>query len=175
MPSWHKFQAPRPCWAAPGVIKKSKVQCLVCLEEEGAVTRYMLPCKCKLTLCDACLSQVQACVYHRPVTTPMSTVVTHLHTVAAEQMMLQNSVTQTRSLLVCAACLWIVSVCVVTLLFLLKSTPAAMAVSALSVALALCLLVTMRPIRLRSFMYTHAFFHAWVAIMCVVYVYVNHE
>lgn len=51
------------------------MSCQVCLCEqvecgEGILVekRYMLPCHCQLLLCDKCVRQIDACLYHRQAT-----------------------------------------------------------------------------------------------------------
>jgi hypothetical protein len=44
--------------------------CIVCLCEPHEANdtiqlRYMLPCKCKLLLCNSCVDNISSCVYHR--------------------------------------------------------------------------------------------------------------
>ena len=44
--------------------------CIVCLSDPSEAdatieARYMLPCKCKLMLCNTCVEHISSCVYHR--------------------------------------------------------------------------------------------------------------
>jgi hypothetical protein len=39
--------------------------CAVCLSADVARERFFMPCKCRVYLCDECVTRVSACVYHR--------------------------------------------------------------------------------------------------------------
>lgn len=39
--------------------------CLVCLEHVKLESRYFMPCRCRINVCDVCIERVDECLYHR--------------------------------------------------------------------------------------------------------------
>ena len=75
-------------------------ECQVCfctaeeVAEVGAVqTRHMLPCQCKLLLCDTCVLQIRKCLYHRATSFgPLSATDTQVQQLVLENALLRNYV-----------------------------------------------------------------------------------
>lgn len=43
----------------------STAACVICFEHERLATRYFMPCRCRIMVCDSCIENVEHCLYHR--------------------------------------------------------------------------------------------------------------
>lgn len=154
-------------------------QCLVCLEERADVhTRHMLPCRCKLKLCEPCVTKLDACVYHRTRlnVNVLAPLVTHIHTNALERSVMMDELKRLTDLVVVVTYVWMCLNFVITLMFLVDYDELGVLVSAVSVALCLGLhqVMHMSRTQTRSFV-PYFIFYLWVVPMLFVVAYKRRE
>lgn len=145
------------------------MNCLVCFEEDEVQVRHMLPCKCKLLLCEECVDKLSTCVYHRQpfaVTTLVNEVSSLRQSLAAQRLSCDDELNNLRQLTSSGTLIWLMFAFFTACAFIAQFVFLGLMLSLLSAAMSVCVLqaVFMSMDRRRPFFvkHTQCMVHAWV-------------